>query len=219
MQYSFIIDHTDFEEIRLNTTEVFENLYISRQPSVEEEVGYEIKDDTLIMKYEQNEDGRIILDSAKKFKGLETTLPAVFGAVMYLHKLKKLKVCDQLIDVEVFINRPNGIYLNERAADGCIIRHELGGILYRKRGLLYCQINEMKVFKRMIEMCRNNVGMFIDPDILVRFEINDKFVYAAAGNCFHDPLVACSFRRSITSEMWSAKRAELDDYLQTLAQF
>lgn len=219
MQYSFIIDHTDFEEIRLNTTEVFENLYISRQPSVEEEVGYEIKGDTLIMKYEQNEDGRIILDSAKKFNGLAPLLPAIFGAVMHLHKLKKLKVCNHEFDVEVFINKPNGIYLNERGADGDVIRHELGGMIYRRRDALYCQINEMKVFKRMIQMRKNGIGSFIDPEILVRFEVNGKFVYQPAGHCYYDPVVAHSFNPSITDKMWLDKRDELNHFLDTLSQF
>lgn len=219
MIYSFVIDHTDVEEVKANTKEVFANLFISRLPSTEEEVGYEIKDDTIIMKYEQNEDGRIMLDSMRKLKEIEAFLPPIFGAVLEMHQIKKLKICERLYDVDVFVNQPTGMYINERADDGQVVRHEVGGVIYERSGNIIRQVEDLQALTKMAEMRKLNIGPFISPTYLIRFEINDKFIYVPVGYCFHDPLVSKALCPRVTVSQWAEKTVEVNTFFDTINQF
>jgi hypothetical protein len=201
--YSFVIDHTDVEEVKANTKEVFANLFISRLPSTEEEVGYEIKDDTIIMKYEQNEDGRIMLDSMRKLKEIEAFLPPIFGAVLEMHQIKKLKICERLYDVDVFVNQPTGMYINERADDGQVVRHEVGGVIYERSGNIIRQVEDLQALTKMAEMRK----------------LNDKFIYVPVGYCFHDPLVSKALCPRVTVSQWAEKTVEVNTFFDTINQF
>jgi len=217
--YSFVVDHADIEEIKAHTKEVFANLFIARQPSMEAEVGYEIKGDVIIMKYEQNEDDRIVLDSEKRLKEMGSFLPPIFGAVLEIHRIDKLQICDRIYDVEVYVNQPAGMYANERSEDGQVIRHELGGLFYERCGNVYRQIDDPNALLKMQELRRLNLGPFISPAHLVRFEVGDKFVYTPVGYCFHDPLVSKALCPAIKVAQWAEKTAEINDYLDGLNSF
>lgn len=216
MDYTFVIDHTDAEEIALHTKEVFKNLFISKQPSRHEEVGYELIDDTIVIKYEQTEDERLVVDAIRIPHYTLAHLPTIFGAVVAHHHAIKLKIGTIVLNVSVVVNEPNGAYYNEREADGTVIRHAVNGHIFKQHGNRYVSVTDNKTLHDVATHLKLNLGQFVAQSLLVRFMQGEKMIYAPLAYCFHDPRVANAMNKKITASDWAMKREEINPILNAL---
>jgi len=206
MKYTFITNQAEVAEASTNTYEPFKNLFITKIPSTGEEVGYELRGDMVVVKYEQTEDERLLIESSSIYDQLDgdvtTLIPRIFGVVAHMHHVTKLKLGGKVILIEVMVNRPDGVYYTERTGSGVVIRHALDGLVFMRVGETYIAVNNATLITLHRQYICLSVGMFIPGEYLVRFVQGEKFIYAPMAHAFHDAVVAHSFNQAIVPEQW-----------------
>lgn len=214
--YTIVIDHRELAEATANTREPFGNLFITRIESEQEEVGYEKIGDLLVVKYEENEDGRINLNPALSYNGIES-LPRIYGVIMKIHGAAQIRLGKTLIKASVVVNAPNGIYYNEACRGGRVFKHELQGLVFTLTGDTYSAVNNetLEILNR--RFVSRGHGIVIPDSYLVRFEVDGKFVYQPLQRVFNNPTVASSFSSKITEREWVEKNNAVSKLFKEVA--
>lgn len=209
MSYTIIVDAREVAEAQANTREPFKDLFITRLPSELEEVGYERIDDTLVVKYEENEEGRMVI-SAQLPYAIHDHLPRIFGVILKLHYgVTKIKLGDKIHRIEVLVNAPNGVYYNEAILGGRVLKHEVTGTVFTRGGDTYAAVNHTTMALLNERFIKKGHGMFIDDSFLVRFVVNDRYVYQPLSRLFNGVEVAMSYNPALTKEDWAEKNQEV----------
>jgi len=216
MEYTFVLNHTDVEEVARNTNEVFKNLFVSKQPSKREEVGYELIDDMVVIKYEQTEDERLVIDNMRIPHYTLAHLPVIFGAIVAHHRVIHLKVGAVVLTVNTVVNHPTGTYYSERDAVVGVTHHAIAGHIFKQHGNRYVALPDPALLKAIHRQVNLGVGQFIDPSLLVRFLLNEKPVYVPLAYCFHDPRVANALVKKVSATEWVGKRDEITTALSAV---
>jgi len=214
--YTIIVDSREVAEAQANTREPFTDLFITRLPSTMEEVGYERAGDTLIVKYEENEEGRLNIGAQLPYE-LHDHMPRVFGVILQLHYgVTKIKLGNKIHRVEVLVNAPNGVYFNESILGGRVLRHETHGVVFTRAGDTYAAVNDSTLQIINERFVKRGTGVFIPDAYMVRFVINNRYVYQPLSRLFNDIDVAVSFNDRIGYEEWAEKNKELLNLLGEL---
>lgn len=207
--YTIIVDTREVAEAQANTREPFKDLFITRLPSECEEVGYERAGDTLIVKYEENEDGRMAITAQMPYE-LHDHLPRIFGVIMQLHYgVTKIKLGSKTHRIHVLVNEPNGVYFNEAILGGRVLRHETTGTVFTRGGDTYSAVNEATLAILEERFVKKGTGIFIPDTYMVRFVINERYVYQPMSRLFNDVAVASSYNDAISKEEWAEKNQEV----------
>lgn len=208
MSYTIIVDSREVAEAQINTREPFKNLFITRLPSECEEVGYELAGDTLIIKYEENEEGRMEVTAQMPYE-LHDHLPRIFGVIMQLHYgVTKIKLGTKIHRITVLVNEPNGVYFNEYKGTR-VIKHETTGTVFTQGGDTYTAVNATTLSIINERFVKKGTGVFIPAEYLVRFIINNRYVYEPMSRLFNDVDVAISFNGKLTHTDWVEKNKEV----------
>lgn len=209
MTYTIIVDAREVAEAQANTREPFKDLFITRLPSELEEVGYERIDDTLVVKYEENEEGRMVIAAQLPY-AIHDHLPRIFGVILKLHYgVTKIKLGNKVHRIEVLVNAPNGVYFNEMILGNRALKHEVTGTVFTRAGDTYAAVNHGTLALLNERFVKKGHGMFIDEAFLVRFIINGSYVYQPMSRLFNDVDVAVSFNAALTKEDWAEKNQEV----------
>jgi hypothetical protein len=209
MTYTIIVDSREIAEAQANTREPFADLFITRLPSECEEVGYERAGDTLIVKYEENEDGRMVVNAQLPYE-LHDHLPRIFGVILQLHYgVTKIKLGNKIHRIEVLVNAPCGVYHNEAVLGGRALKHETTGTVFTRGGDTYAAVNEATLALLNERFVKRGTGVFIPEMYMVRFVINGRYVYQPMSRLFNDVDVATSFNDAISKEEWIEKNQEV----------
>lgn len=209
MSYTIIVDSREIAEAQANTREPFKDLFITRLPSECEEVGYERVEDTLIIKYEENEEGRMAVTAQMPYE-LHDNLPRIFGVILKLHYgVTKIRLGNKTHRIEVLVNEPNGVYYNERILGGRSLKHETTGTVFTRGNDVYSAVNSITLDILNERFVKRGQGVFIPAEYLVRFIINGSYVYEPMSRLFNDVTVAASFNGAITEEDWIEKNLEV----------
>ncbi|MNB58504.1 hypothetical protein D3C87_332570 [compost metagenome] len=209
MTYTIIVDSREVAEAQANTREPFKDLFITRLPSECEEVGYERVDDMLVVKYEENEDGRMTITAQMPYE-LHDHLPRIFGVIMKLHYgVTKIKLGNKIHRIEVLVNAPTGVYFNEAILGGRALKHETSGTVFTRGGDTYAAVNDVTLSILNERFVKKGTGVFIPDSYLVRFIVNGRYVYQPMSRLFNDVDVAISFNDAITKEEWAEKNQEV----------
>ncbi|MNH65410.1 hypothetical protein D3C73_174190 [compost metagenome] len=209
MSYTIIVDSREIAEAQANTREPFADLFITRLPSECEEVGYERAGDTLIVKYEENEDGRMVVNAQLPYE-LHDHLPRIFGVILQLHYgVTKIKLGNKIHRIEVLVNAPCGVYHNEAVLGGRALKHETTGTVFTRGGDTYAAVNEATLGLLNERFVKRGTGVFIPEMYMVRFVINGRYVYQPMSRLFNDVDVATSFNDAISKEEWIEKNQEV----------
>jgi len=206
---TFIISQDLLTEARMNTVEPFKNLYITKLPSVETEYGYEVKDGTIILKYEACEDTR---ERFTETSDLGDLLPTTYGVLLKIHQANRLKVGVGSYAVDVIVNSPDGAYKTVLNAEGRPEIHPLQGDVFIKvEGVGYTSVLDhviCDIYKQYVYL---DHGVFIPNEFLVRYETSSgTWLYAPMSCLFNDPIVAESFHKNIPVSAWKEKREFFD---------
>ncbi|QTH80502.1 hypothetical protein PA10_00304 [Pseudomonas phage pPa_SNUABM_DT01] len=203
--YTIIVDAREIAEAQVNTAEPFKDLFVTRLPSECEEVGYERVNDTLIVKYEENEDGRMMITAQMPYE-LHDHLPRIFGVIMKLHYgVTKIKLGNKTMRIDVIVNDPTGVYYNEAVLGGKIVRHETAGSVFIRMGDTYSAVSDIALKVIYERFVRRGTGVFIPDHYLVRFVINGRYIYEPMARLFGDAEVAASFNSAIEAADWVEK--------------
>lgn len=209
MSYTVIVDSREVAEAQANTREPFKDLFITRLPSECEEVGYEKVGDTLIIKYEENEDGRMMIGAQLPYE-IHDHLPRIFGVILKLHYgVTRIKLGSKTHRIEVLVNAPGGVYYNEAMIGGRALKHETTGTVFTRGGDTYAAVNQATLDLLHERFIKRGHGQFIDDTFLVRFVVNGTYVYQPMSRLFNDVEVAMSFNGALTEADWAEKNAEV----------
>lgn len=209
MTYTIIVDAREVAEAGANTKEPFAGLFITRLPSELEEVGYEVIGNTMIVKYESNEDGRTSVSSKVPY-AIHGTIPRIFGIVAKVHNgITQIKLGKETHRIDVLVNSPLGVYFNEGKIGGKIIRHETEGLVFTRNDNTYSAVTKTTLDSLYERFIKRGSGVCIPPDYLVRFVVNGKYIYQSMSLLFNDGGVAASFNSSISEDEWQEKSQEV----------
>lgn len=203
--YSFIITEDELVEARLNTTEPFDRLFITKLPSEDVEVGYEVRDEVLTIKYEQLDDERLLLAELTADEIRAHDMPHIYGVILKLHGIRKLKLGkDVIFYTSVTVNSPCGVWHAVRDTDGTVFEHAVKGTVFiRTEDWRYTALSSATI----VELYRRYVllgqGQFIPSMYLIRVR---DYEYLPLNTMFHLPEVAHSFYPSISSDGWENLR-------------
>lgn len=207
--YSFVISHDDLLEARINTTEPFSGLFITKLPSFDTELGYEVRGTELIVKYEEVDGERLLLTTGSYYSQ-ETPLPTIYGIVLKLHGLRTLRVGNNPVVVaDVHVNSPDDFYVTRRNAGGLVENHPVKGDVFTyKEGFGYTTLTESAIDDLYRKYVHLGHGAFIPGCYLVRFGSvvdNGSVLYVPLAWLFHDPLVAQAHFPTIDADLWKMK--------------
>lgn len=209
MTYTIIVDAREVAEAGANTKEPFAGLFITRLPSEMEEVGYEIIGNTMIVKYEGNEDGRISVTSKMPY-AIHGNIPRIFGIAAKVHNnITQIKLGKDTHRIDVLVNSPVGVYFNEGKIGGKIIRHETEGLVFTRNENTYCAVTKTTINSIYERFIKRGSGVCIPAEYLVRFVVSGKYVYQSMSLLFNDGGVAASFNNSISENDWQEKSQEV----------
>lgn len=209
MSYTIIVDSREVAEAQANTREPFKDLFITRLPSECEEVGYERVGDTLIIKYEENEDGRMTMSAQLPYE-LHDHMPRIFGVILKLHYgVTKIKMGIKTHRVDVLVNAPGGVYFNEAVIGGRVLQHETSGAVFTRVGNVYAAVKATTITTLNERFVKKGAGVCIPNDYLVRFVINERYVYEPMSRMFGDLEVAEGYNDAITKADWLEKNQEV----------
>lgn len=211
MQYQSVVSQKDLLELRHNSTEVADNLWVSRLPSQEESIAYELKGGFLIVKYEENEDGRITFSNVTyKFNRVSTMIALACA----LHKRSMFKVGASVYDINVVVNQPDGIYHVEIEGNS-IIRHQANGLVFLREGDFYVAVSDSLLAQIYISRLGLSIHSLIDHDYLIRFQINGKYRYFPMAYVYIDPIIRESFLKGDSTEyQWDNKALEIEMFVE-----
>lgn len=203
MSYTFVIDNNKLEQARSNTHEPFKNLFITKVDS--DEVGYEVLDDVIVIKYEMADDERFVIRSNQTYEenGYITPLPSLFGVVAKIHDCKVMVIGSSKFSIDLVVNSDESEFVASRAKVGYVEYHQSNGVVFELVGNRYVAVsNNMIKAIRDSYVAKGLHGM-IPEKYMVRFQLGDRFVYSHLANAYRDPLVAHSFNREIPEERWA----------------
>ncbi|MNO12928.1 hypothetical protein D3C76_25460 [compost metagenome] len=214
--YTIVVDSREVAEAQANTNEPFKNLFVTRLPSECEEVGYERIDDTLVIKYEQTEDGRLQISAQQTYEFTDN-LPRIFGVILKLHYgVTRIKLGNKVVRIDVLQNEPNGVYYNEPVIGGRVVRHETKGVVFTRADNTYSAVTDTTLAVIRERFVRRGTGVFIPDSYLVRFTVNNSYVYEPMSRLFGDAEVAASFNLAIDASTWTDKTNEIVKHLGDL---
>lgn len=114
------------------------------------------------------------------------------------------------------MNAPNGVYFNESILGGRVLRHETHGVVFTRAGDTYAAVNDSTLQIINERFVKRGTGVFIPDAYMVRFVINNRYVYQPLSRLFNDVDVAVSFNDRIGYEEWTEKNKELLNLLGEL---
>lgn len=201
--YTFVVNHTDLVEASVNTHEPFKNLFITKLPSFDSELGYELTDDTLIVKYEEVDGERMIMAGITDTT-IAAMIPTIYGIVLKMHDRRKLQIGKSpVINADVVANTPDGFYTAEGLPGGKVIQHPVAGdVFIAVEGFGYAAVLEHVVCDLYAKYVDIGHGAFIPDEYLIRFQNGERYEYVTFSKLFHDPLVAQSYHKNIPVSVW-----------------
>lgn len=214
MHYEAAVTSQDLMEFTYNSKEVATNLWVSELPTYHESVGYELHGSVLIVKYEQNEDGRIIYGSGTSYS--LQAVPPVIALACAMHKRRFIQMGTSRHTIHVAVNHPNGEYIARvDIAGGSMIKHASKGMIFVKDKDFYMALEDRLVAQLYVDRMGLSIGNLIPSAYLVRFENNGKFHYFPASHVFTDKVIRDSYLSDVEKEFdWDLKRKTIEHFVE-----
>lgn len=215
MYYEIAVKQQEVIELRQNSEEVLPGFWISRLPSYDEVICYEIKEDMLIVKYEETDGERIT------FGDLTFNLKAVsqiLGLACAMHKKTHIKLGVSLHRIHVAVNHPDGAYIAENTsrAHEPVVYHQQEGLVFTKEKNFYVAIEPSMIAQLFIDRMGLSIRSLIPEMYQVRFEVDGKFVYYPLANVYHSDFVRESLTRKEHKGLldWDGKQVEIENFVE-----
>ncbi len=214
--YTFIITQDELVEARLNTTEPFDRLFISKLPSEDVEIGYEVRDDVLTVKYEQLDNDRLMIANLSPEEVEAYQIPHIYGVVLKLHGVRKLKLgVSTVLYTDVRINQPCGVWHAVQQPDNSVIEHAVDGrVFVLTEDNRYTALSDEHISDLYHKYVPLGQGPFIPSMYLIR---THGYKYVPLNMLFHLPEVAHSFYPEISAVEWERMHEEFVDLCEELS--
>lgn len=216
--FKFVISKAELEEVARNTTEPFKGLWLSHLPSQGILIGYGVVDNTIVIKFEDNDGER--LSAEELYTDMDRMrLPSVYGSILTFHDAHRIEVIDKVVDASVHVNHPDGLYLTEYSRDGRgVVHHTLEGDVFTLQGDTYVALSAESCKDVIERHLKYDLGMFIPDEYLVRFGKGSGWIYFPLRYVFHGDVVAVALSKFGEAELWAKKEKELTNkyYPQTV---
>lgn len=212
-----VINKEEVDEMKANLREPFPNLFVGQMPSVEEEVGYEVQDNKVIIKYEFVDSERKMIRSnlTHQENGYATNLPRIFGVICEIHKVQFLQIGSSIMSLQVHVNDPDGKYAYTQQSSSRVLRHDREGLVFTRDILENYEAVEDDVLKALLKTyVGGGYGMAIPGRYTVRFKAGNEFRYYPLSSVFTDPVVATSLHKEVPVEYWADIKNKLTSVME-----
>lgn len=215
MHYEVVVSRQDLLEFDYNSREVHTNLWISQLPTFNESIGYEIRQAMLVVKFEENEDGRITYGNPSYTLQQVTQTIALACAK---HRVSHFVLGASVHTIHVSVNEPQGAFIAKQGKPGVgVIKHQAAGLVFVKEGNFFMALENSMVAALYVNRMSNEMSLRLIPSAyLVRFEgKNGEFHYFPLSHVFADPDVRDSYLFKETETFdWDGKRKEIEDFVE-----
>jgi hypothetical protein len=215
MYYEIAVKQQELIELRQNSEEVLPGFWVSRLPSYDEAIGYEINGDLLIVKYEETEDGRITFgDQSFNLKAVSQIL----GLACAMHKKSHFKMGVSMHRIHATVNHPDGAYVAENTGrvNEPVVYHQSEGLVFTKEKNFWVAVEPALIAQLFIDRMGLSIRSLIHEMYQVRFEVDGKFVYYPLANVYHSDFIRESLTRKEHKGKldWAGKQAEIENFVE-----